>query len=232
MAPRRSTPRPTAQRPARRAGKAARPKTAPPPAPVNAARPAARAEAKRAAILTAAFALFLRHGFRRTTLDEIAAAAAVAKPTVYAYFADKDALYVAVVKSVLDSVLLAAEEALGKEPLAERLVAILSAKFTRVFMLLESSPHAAELMDANGTLAGCVIAKADEAFVALLEREVKRAVGRGELALGRLGLSARDLAQVLLQVGHGAEIGARDEASHRRNLARLVGVVLAAARQR
>jgi TetR/AcrR family transcriptional repressor of mexJK operon len=53
--------------------------------------------AKRAAILDAARELFMTDGFDRTSVDAIAALAAVSKRTVYDYFGDKRALLLAVV---------------------------------------------------------------------------------------------------------------------------------------
>lgn len=50
--------------------------------------------AKRQAILDAATAAFLRHGYA-ASVDEIAAAAGVGKQTVYRHFGDKQALFLA-----------------------------------------------------------------------------------------------------------------------------------------
>lgn len=47
----------------------------------------------RRAVIAAATDLFLAHGYPDTTMDEIAAAAAVSKRTVYNNFADKEALF-------------------------------------------------------------------------------------------------------------------------------------------
>jgi TetR/AcrR family transcriptional repressor of mexJK operon len=63
--------------------------------------PQRRCEAKRAAILKAATALFLEHGYRGTTMDEIAARAAVSKQTVYKHFSEKERL---VNEIVLDTI--------------------------------------------------------------------------------------------------------------------------------
>lgn len=52
-----------------------------------------RDEAKRAAILDASWQLFLAHGVEAVSIDRIAAAAGVAKMTVYARFSDKRALF-------------------------------------------------------------------------------------------------------------------------------------------
>jgi AcrR family transcriptional regulator len=49
-------------------------------------------------ILTAARKIFLERGFEGTSVDEIALAARAGKPTIYARFGDKGALFTAVVK--------------------------------------------------------------------------------------------------------------------------------------
>jgi len=52
-----------------------------------------RGERKRAAILDAAGEVFLAKGYVGTSMDEIAAVAAVSKQTVYKHFRDKEALF-------------------------------------------------------------------------------------------------------------------------------------------
>lgn len=52
---------------------------------------------KRAAVLDAATAVFLRDGFDGTTVDVVAAEAGVAKQTVYSHFGGKEALFLEVV---------------------------------------------------------------------------------------------------------------------------------------
>lgn len=56
-----------------------------------------RSARKRRAIMTAATTAFLDHGYRGTSMDEIAAAAQVSKQTVYKHFADKRRLFTAIV---------------------------------------------------------------------------------------------------------------------------------------
>ncbi len=54
-------------------------------------------ERKHGDILAAASALFLRQGYRGTSMDEVATAAKVSKQTVYKHFADKEDLFRAIV---------------------------------------------------------------------------------------------------------------------------------------
>ena len=64
--------------------------------------PATRSERKRDAIVEAATEIFLRNGYRGTSMDDIAAAAGVSKQTVYSHFADKEALFLDIVVSTVD----------------------------------------------------------------------------------------------------------------------------------
>src|SRR5260370_34303476 len=52
-----------------------------------------RSARKRRAITEAATALFLRDGYRNTSMDQVAADAAVSKQTVYKHFADQEQLF-------------------------------------------------------------------------------------------------------------------------------------------
>jgi AcrR family transcriptional regulator len=54
-----------------------------------------QASATRGAVLTAARALFLEHGYGATTVEQIAERAGVSKPTVFAAVGNKQALMAA-----------------------------------------------------------------------------------------------------------------------------------------
>jgi TetR/AcrR family transcriptional regulator, mexJK operon transcriptional repressor len=56
-----------------------------------------RSARKRRAIIEAATTLFLRNGYQGTSMDEIAALAAVSKQTVYKNFSDKEGLFTEIV---------------------------------------------------------------------------------------------------------------------------------------
>src|SRR5215216_3468021 len=75
----------------------------PPDAPTD-VRAESRSARKRRAILESGTTLFLRHGYRGTSMDEIAASAGVSKQTVYKHFADKESLFSEIVTSTVDEV--------------------------------------------------------------------------------------------------------------------------------
>jgi TetR/AcrR family transcriptional regulator, mexJK operon transcriptional repressor len=62
-----------------------------------------RSARKRRAILEAATTLFLRNGYRGTSMDEIAAHAGVSKQTVYKGFSDKESLFSEIVMGAVDA---------------------------------------------------------------------------------------------------------------------------------
>jgi AcrR family transcriptional regulator len=62
-------------------------------------------EARRAAILAAALDEFTARGYEGARLDDVAKRAGVAKGTIYLYFADKEALFQDLVRSMVNPVL-------------------------------------------------------------------------------------------------------------------------------
>ena len=186
-----------------------------------------RREDKRRRIIEAATSLFNRYGFKRTSIDLLAAEARVAKPTVYAYFEDKEALFRAVVEAVCDDLLSAAQQASEREaPIEARIAAMLSAKFTRYFELVQASPHAQELIASQGQLGAEIVQRADRAYLALLVS----VLGSSDLDPGRVGLSVTGAAHLLLRASSGAAYDAKTPAAHKRHLVEIVRVFTAAMR--
>jgi AcrR family transcriptional regulator len=63
-----------------------------------------RSARKRRAIVQAATTVFLRNGYLGTSMDEIAALAAVSKQTVYKHFADKQSLFAEIVIGTVNEI--------------------------------------------------------------------------------------------------------------------------------
>lgn len=64
---------------------------------IDEGQPENRSARKRREIMEAAQAAFLERGYERTSMDEVAAAAAVSKQTVYKHFASKERLFTHIV---------------------------------------------------------------------------------------------------------------------------------------
>jgi AcrR family transcriptional regulator len=173
--------------------------------------------------------MFSQHGVRRASVDLIAEQAQVAKPTIYAYFDGKDELFAAVCAHVGEQIVAAARAAVGTNAgVVDRVTAVLAAKFTVVFELVQSSPYAEELLRPASAAARENIATADVAYRRVLTELLTSAARRGELDLRRLGLGAPDLTTQLMQAGYGASYGASSTDEQRRNLRALVVSMLRA----
>jgi AcrR family transcriptional regulator len=83
---------------------------------------------RRARIVDAARHLILRQGLRATTMEAIAREAKIAKPTLYGYFPDKEAVFSAIIQALGDELLAAFKAALaGEGDVASRIGAALAA---------------------------------------------------------------------------------------------------------
>lgn len=80
---------------------------------------ATRGEATRERIRNAAIELFLRKGYEGVSVDEIARASEVSKPTIYAHFAGKEELFVSLLEEACERLLAPLVEPGDARPLRE-----------------------------------------------------------------------------------------------------------------
>lgn len=84
---------------------------------------------KETAIVAAARSLFLRHGVRRVSVEEICRAAAVSKRTFYLRFRNKEELAIRVVGEIFDQSASRIEETLSADlPIEDKVRAIIAVK--------------------------------------------------------------------------------------------------------
>jgi AcrR family transcriptional regulator len=194
--------------------------------------PAQRASrlGRRHDILDAAFRCFARHGFRRTSMGEIAREAAISRAALYLHFETKEALFRALVERLHEQALAAAATAARAElPVAERILGVLEAKSVRLFEVLRSSEHAQEFIDENNRLCGDVSGAAARRYERLIADTLARAGADGELALDRAGVRPAAAAEMLLATADGLKARGRESltaAEYRKRLGHAVRVLL------
>jgi AcrR family transcriptional regulator len=150
---------------------------------------------RRARILDAARALILRVGLRRATMEAIAREAGVAKPTLYGYFPDKEAVFEAIVFDLSGDIRSAFDATLAEEGnIPARIAAAIVAKYKVINRVLEGSPHAAELYEESTS------ASAGGRFDGL-ERHVEAEIARVLEAGG--AQRPRQLAQLIVAAAYG-----------------------------
>jgi len=183
---------------------------------------------KRAAILDAALKLFSQYGYRRTSIDDIAREAEIAKGTVYLSFESKEEIFRALCERLIECVDSAVKVARAtSSPIHERLVAVLEAKFGFFFETVYRSAHAAELMDSKNRLSADLFAQSGRRYMKVLREMIEEATRAGELAPSRMELDADDLAQMLVAAAHGIESNATSRAQYHRRLREIVRVIVA-----
>jgi TetR/AcrR family transcriptional repressor of mexJK operon len=181
----------------------------------------------RDAILAAAGERFMADGLRKTSIEAIATAAGVSRPTVYAHFASKDEVFRTIVTELHDERLAAMEAAIDPaDTVADRVYAALVARFVPFVTLTATSPHGAELLDENSRVCGDINRSAHKRSLALLERLLAGADAAGELDLTAASLSPAIAATLFYDAALGAkEDAAVTPAAYRRQLRRLVAVI-------
>jgi AcrR family transcriptional regulator len=131
---------------------------------------------RRQRIVDAGRFLVLRHGLRATTMEAIAREAKIAKPTLYGYFPDKEAVFLAIVEGLVADLLAAFEAALRAEgDVVERLAGALVAKYRTIETLLAGSPHARELYDEHDRAAGPFFRMVEETVEGAITAELQAA---------------------------------------------------------
>lgn len=106
-----------------------------------------RALRKQEQIFDAAEQLFLRLGLRGATMAGLAKEAGVAKPTLYGYFPDKEAVFLGVLARFNTRLEQAVTQCLHQDtPTSNKVSDALVEKSRMVHRLLQGSPHADELL--------------------------------------------------------------------------------------
>ncbi len=145
---------------------------------------------KRARILDAALSLFLRYGVKRTSIDDVAREAGIAKGTVYLYYESKTMLFAAIAERLCADMLAAARRALQeKAALTGRLVGFLDAYVGEMHRLVAQSPHVEELTLSKESVAAATYAEFNLQMKGLL-RGVLNSAGVDHKGAGDMFLAA------------------------------------------
>jgi AcrR family transcriptional regulator len=155
---------------------------------------------QREAILDAAFRCFARHGYRRTSLADIAGEAELSRPALYYYFRNKDDVFRALSQRINVSVVAAVTKAASEQhgDMEARLYAVLEARVSWAFDLLHASEYGRELIDEKNRLCGKASADTNARFTGVIERIIERGVAEREIVLSRLAMKASEAAAFIV----------------------------------
>lgn len=153
---------------------------------------ARRKEARPGEIIEAGLQEFAAHGFAGTRLDDVARRAGVVKGTIYRYFEDKEALFLAVVRSRVPAVLEPSDKLIDafEGTTRELLTSLLGVMYGK---LVDSEMSVLmRIIIAEGTkfpgLIDLYYRESISKGLPLLERAIARGVARGEVRAQRAPL--------------------------------------------
>lgn len=171
-------------------------------------------------LLAAAFGSFARYGYARTTMNDVALAAAMSRPAVYLRVRNKDELLRAVGEELLRSSIERAEQACADSgaDTAARLHGVLLAKLDLILDLAARSEHAVELLAAHAR----VDAQGSADYTTAIEALTTRALA-GRVPTRR----AREVAAMLTRCVMGLESDMDQPKVARARLRMLVDLVVA-----
>jgi AcrR family transcriptional regulator len=162
--------------------------------------------AKPSAIVLAGLKLFTQYGYRKTSIDDIAQAAQVAKRTVYLHFENKAAVFLAILEYLGDQVrqrCTAAERTAGTA--VDRLTGLLDAYFGLGFALFSKSEHMPELEETFSKLAQSRIGDLNTEYQERLARFLRSLQKAGEIGGPPQGLSVEQIVQILIRAAEGVK---------------------------
>ena len=176
-------------------------------------------EKHREQIVEAAAAAFMRYGFRRVTMSDLAKEAGISRPTLYAVFASKEDVFNAVAEQMMARALGEIRESIaGAGSLKEKLEQVFEIWVVRGYELIHQAPDAKELIECTQGFSREVVEDAYAQFEKILTDVIKPyAVDdmAPELLAHTITLSAR-----------GIKENARDVAELRELLNGLIGMAV------
>jgi AcrR family transcriptional regulator len=179
-------------------------------------------------ILGAAFTLFGRYGYRRTSMEDIASEAGLSRAALYLQFHNKEDIFRALATTLHEEALAGAEAALeGDGPLNDRLRAAVEAKTLRMIEIAYTSPHGSELMDERNRLCGDLAVENEERFREMVAAAFESA---GEIDLAGAGVTAQDAADLLVRAVAGLKDPQVSTETYRERLRSFVRVFVAGLR--
>ncbi len=164
---------------------------------------------REAKIIAAAVQLFSQYGFKRATMNDIAADAGVARQTLYNSFANKEEVMLGCMRAFMaQQVSTIQSGAVDCDSAGGVLDIILEAVSLKPYRMLAESRHADEIMDGYSRFPAEEKAENDRQLITVIEQVLQpyRQVGQGD------DLTLTELAEFIHSSAYAAKHSARDEA--------------------
>jgi AcrR family transcriptional regulator len=190
-------------------------------------RVSAKANEKQRVVFDAAADVFAQYGFKRTTMNDIAQAAGISRPALYLMFNNKEHLFQELAAYRINRALETAKSVLTD-------VGDLRHRFIGALMIFEktytepvaNSPHGAELVDINMSLASDVMTKGHSKLIAALVKVLKTAEQSGEVSFQNMPMTHKAFVELLLSSVSGLKKKASTKAEYRKQTQQVAQIFL------
>lgn len=180
-------------------------------------------EDRKSHILNASVAAFARHGFRKTSLEDVAKEAGISRQGLYLHYSSKEELFSATIHHALSRQLAAAEQALAQKPFGLALITACDEwAGTHIGM---GTSDADDLAASSSNLAGAMLHQFTTRFEALLADAI--ASSPLMVSLAQSSLTAERVAKTIHFLITGIKTGSRTREEFRQSLTASLSVVLA-----
>ena len=186
-------------------------------------------DAKSDHILDAALPVFVRHGFRKTSMADIARAANISRASLYLSFSGKEELFRAGSARAHARTMREVEAVLvGGGDVFSRIESAVAVFHRTLIAPFAGSPDAIELFDVNMALASDITLAARTRLVALLAQALADAQASGAVSLDVLNSKPDDVANVIVAAMDGIKHAPGDGAKREEQMQLFMGLVRAA----
>jgi AcrR family transcriptional regulator len=180
---------------------------------------------QREAILMAATATFLRYGFKKTSMDDVAQAAGVSRQGLYLYFDTKDFLFREALQYLVSHMISTARSVAedGNLSLRDRLLGVFEAVHGSAFQ--SASPeHAFELLQSAQSADGALLVQLDRDLMGIVAALLAEAgaADRWEEA----GVTVAELSEQLLMSAKGIKASVDTLAAYRERMLTAIRIVM------
>ena len=181
-------------------------------------------QSKEEHVLTAAREVFMRYGFKRATMSDLAEAAQMSRPALYLIFSSKEEVFRALITQTFTEILQEVREEVSKhEEVADQLTCAFEAWCVRLFEMIQVSPDARDILESSYAFATEATVRAFADFETILSDILRPLVS----AQAGPPLSSEQLAHILTTAAQGFKESASSAVQLRQLIQGLITIVLA-----
>lgn len=179
---------------------------------------------KEEKVLTAAREVFMRYGFKRATMSDLADAAQMSRPALYLIFSSKEEVFRALVTQIFTELLREVREGVSQhEEVADQLTCAFEVWCVRPFEMIQVSPDAKDILESGYEFANEITVQAFADFEHILSDVLRPLVG----FQADPPLSTEQLAHILTTAAVGFKESASSAVQIRQLIKGLITIVLA-----